>query len=176
MRNFPRKVNWYRYTCIEYVPCIKGKTTESNVHRFWTEKLLWPKRLLNLSRNGKHSLRHNSIMYAVKKARNLPLPENIGTAMMPAYTAVPAAAPRYSTQIPSSIPARVGLLFGNPSIRLMLPRRKTTAFSCDELKSCVLDATRIWDMYSTTALHRPACATASTPLRSSSIVNPIKRR
>lgn len=108
-------------------------------------------------------------MCAVKRARNPHLPVNIGTVMTRGYIAVPAAAPRYSVRVPSSILARVGLLFGNPSIRPMSPRKTTAAFSQGELKYCARIAMHIWGMCSTMVPLQPVYAIASIRPHSSSI-------
>lgn len=105
-------------------------------------------------------------------ARAVPSPlsrVNTGIATTTAYTVAHVAAPRYSVRIPSSIQARVGLLSGNPWTRPMSRPRKMTAFSCTGQRYCVLAATRIWGMYSTTAPSQPVCAIASIPDHSSSI-------
>ena len=88
--------------------------------------------------------------------------------MIPGYTTVPAAALHYSTRIPSSIPAQVGLPSGSPSIRPMSPQRKTAVFLHGEPRFYALDAMRILGMCLTMALLRPVCATASIQPRSSS--------
>jgi hypothetical protein len=48
--------------------------------------------------------------------------------MMQEYTAAPAAAPRYSIRTPSSIPVRVGLLSGSPSIRSLTSEEDSSFF------------------------------------------------
>lgn len=115
-------------------------------------------------------------MCAAKRVRSPRSLANTGTAMIPGYIAAPAAAPRYSIRIPSSIPAQAGLLFGNLSIPPTSPQRKIAVFSCGEPKLCALDAVRILGMCLKTALLPPVCAIASIRPHSSSIANQIRHK
>src|SRR5579871_4435003 len=93
-----------------------------------------------------------------------------------ASTAAPAAAPSCSTRTPSSSPAAAG----RASTSRRWPRRSRCAPTAPTgwcaPRSSAATAEAIWATSSTTARLRPACATASTPARSSSSRSPSRSR
>ena len=131
MQNFRKKANLSRFTFIENQ---RGNGDKEN----------W-KRRSNPSKNGKHSLRRNSIMYAGKRERNRLSPASTGTATRAAYTAVPAAALRCSIPVPNSTRVLAGLHSGNPLIRPISLRNRITAFTAD--RSHVLPVQRTSGTY-----------------------------